>query len=167
MLAPDKLDWHSRFWEKVDKRAPDECWPWTGSRTAQGYGKMQVWVASRGTWIATYAHRLAFEMEYGSFPESVDILHSCDNPPCTNPAHLRIGSQRDNVMESVVKGRWVRRRTTVTERAEIRKRYAAGGMTQQELGEEYGLWQANICQIINGTDWYRPKVRLKTGSVVE
>ena len=26
-----------RFWEKVDRRGPDECWPWTAYSDRYGY----------------------------------------------------------------------------------------------------------------------------------
>ena len=71
----------ARFWPKVDKSGgPDACWPWMGGKTQRGYG----YFTADGH--RTYAHIFSFELENGySVPE---VRHTCDNPPCCNPAHL-------------------------------------------------------------------------------
>ena len=51
------------------------------------------------------AHRISYEMEYRSVPPSMCVLHTCDNPPCVNPKHLFIGSQKDNIADAHSKGR--------------------------------------------------------------
>lgn len=82
-----------RFWEKVKIGAPDECWPWRGARLPAGYGRVKI------DGKATLAHRTAY---FSANPKAKQrrairlILHSCDNPPCCNPAHLRLGSFVDN-----------------------------------------------------------------------
>lgn len=95
-----------RFWSKVLVGDPDECWPWTGAKT-KGYGSL---VVDRKRY---YAHRIAYELTYGPIPhiDGADefhgpcVLHSCDNPACCNPAHLRPGSQKENLREMAAKGR--------------------------------------------------------------
>jgi hypothetical protein len=73
----------------------DECWPWLGSRTVNGYGRL----GNR------YAHRLVYEQEVGPIPDGLNVLHSCDNPPCVNPRHLRVGTQADNARDALERGR--------------------------------------------------------------
>src|SRR5689334_4116509 len=73
-----------RFWSKVDRRAPAECWLWLGSRDDKGYGRLD-----RNKRIAR-AHRLAWELTHGPIPDGLVVRHRCDNPPCVNPAHLLI-----------------------------------------------------------------------------
>jgi hypothetical protein len=51
------------------------------------------------------AHRLAFLMHYGNIPNSMHVLHRCDNPPCINPQHLFLGTNQDNMDDMVRKGR--------------------------------------------------------------
>lgn len=85
------------FWARV-QRGPG-CWTWTGRRTAFGYGELQM----AGRHVT--AHRLAWELTYGSIPDGQSVLHSCDNPPCCRPTHLWLGSQADNLHDMFRKGR--------------------------------------------------------------
>lgn len=82
----------AEFWNWVDRRGPGECWPWLGSCGPQGYG-------------AGLPHRRAYKMLVGPIPLGKMLLHSCDNPPCCNPAHLRPGSAFDNSMDMRSRGR--------------------------------------------------------------
>jgi hypothetical protein len=86
-----------RFWSKVAKG--DECWVWTAYLDERGYGR----VGFNGK--VQYAHRVAYQLEVGPIPEGAHILHSCDNPPCVNPAHLRAGTRSDNMRDKVARGR--------------------------------------------------------------
>lgn len=85
----------ARFWAKVDRRGPDDCWEWQGSRH-HGYGKF---AAGRGR-APQQAHRVAYELEVGAIPEGLDIDHLCQNPPCVNPAHLEPVTHRENLRRS-------------------------------------------------------------------
>jgi hypothetical protein len=74
------------------------CWNWKLSLTSNGYGKVKF----RGR---TYrANRLAYEAFNGALPNHLDALHSCDNKPCCNPAHLRAGTHQDNMDEMKARG---------------------------------------------------------------
>lgn len=89
-----------RFWSKVIKGAPDACWPWVGSVTPKGYGQIY--------WEKRYqgAHRVALYIAVGHPPKnSPYAMHSCDNPNCCNPKHLRWGSPQDNQRDCVIKRR--------------------------------------------------------------
>lgn len=87
-----------RFWRLVDKGKDDECWEWLGT-TSRRYGKIRV--EGKTLW----AHRLSYELNVGPIPEGFWLLHRCDNPPCVNPHHLRIGDRSDNVADAISKGR--------------------------------------------------------------
>lgn len=89
-----------QLWSKVDQSGgPDACWPWTGRVDRCGYG--QLWAVGR-RW---QAHRLAYQVNTGAAPGAMCVCHSCDSPPCCNPAHLWIGTHADNVVDRSRKGR--------------------------------------------------------------
>lgn len=92
-----------RFWSKVDKRGPDECWLWmAGILVTAGlptYGMM--WVGKQNQ----AAHRVSWQIHFGPIPDGLFVLHRCDNMPCVNPAHLWLGTQLDNMRDRSAKGR--------------------------------------------------------------
>lgn len=91
-----------RFLAKVDGRGPDECWPWTDYIGRHGYGNFHPDASAQRT---VRAHRLAYAIEYGCVPAGVLVCHRCDVRSCCNPAHLFLGTQRDNVVDMWAKGR--------------------------------------------------------------
>lgn len=95
-----------RFWDSVDRRGPDECWPWIASaKTSGGYGQFFALAVRGGRNVL--AHRISYILHYGAVPSGRPLIcHSCDNPPCINPAHLFAGTPRDNTRDSIQKGRW-------------------------------------------------------------
>lgn len=88
-----------RFWPRVDTSGgPDACWEWTRGRDPHGYGRF-------ATPNSDLAHRASWELHNGPIPAGLNVLHHCDNPPCVNPRHLFLGTQKDNVDDMVAKGR--------------------------------------------------------------
>lgn len=92
------------MWAKVDRSAgPDGCWPFTGSTMHNGYGHLGGEGGRGAPTLA--AHRVAYEDAVGPIPAGMYVLHTCDNRPCCNPAHLWIGTQGDNLRDMWAKGR--------------------------------------------------------------
>jgi hypothetical protein len=92
--------WEQRYWERVDRRGPDDCWPWTAGRTKDGYGRL----CRNGR--DTYVTHIALELDGRPRPPGrLEACHTCDNPPCCNPAHLWWGTTADNARDSSEKGR--------------------------------------------------------------
>lgn len=100
----------SRFHPRVDKTPGQgprgDCWEWVGARNRQGYGK--CWLDGKNI----LAHRVAYLLENGAIDDSLMILHSCDNPPCCNPGHLREGTVTDNMQDCVDRRRQSNARKT-------------------------------------------------------
>jgi hypothetical protein len=91
-----------RYWSHVDRKGPDDCWLWTAS-LAHGYG--QFTFDSGSGWGCMLAHRVAYFIEFGMDPEHRMVCHTCDNPPCQNPAHYFLGDWRSNAWDALAKGR--------------------------------------------------------------
>jgi len=92
----------SRFWSKVIQgESPDSCWDWSAAKDRHGYGVFCVNPTRR----TERAHRYSWEITNGKIPESMNILHKCDNPSCANPEHLFLGTQADNMADMRAKGR--------------------------------------------------------------
>lgn len=96
-----KRNLEDRFWEKVDRRGPDDCWPWLGHRSGDWYGR----VYSNGKQIG--AHRVSYLIHNGELPKGAFICHTCDNPGCVNPKHLYAGTPATNVKDMDQRGRRV------------------------------------------------------------
>jgi len=117
-----------RLWEKVDlSEGPDACWPFSGSKTAKGYGKIAIGGDSNGV-PALYAHRVAYALGNGldesDIPDKMEVRHSCDNPSCCNPQHLLLGTSTDNKTDAAHRGRAFWQRA---------KRDAEGKFTSEDL----------------------------------
>jgi hypothetical protein len=119
------------------------------------------------------AHRVSYLHHYGYIVRHLSVLHSCDNPPCVNPAHLSLGTQRDNLADMTAKGRrkappghidpvWYGRsqageananaRLTAADVADIRA-LGLAGYRQRDIAERFGVHQATVSYILAGKTW--------------
>lgn len=104
-----RIPLEQRFWSHVVRGAPDECWPWNGSNDPREYGS--IWVDGK----RRKASQISWELANGRpFPPNTMACHTCDNPPCVNPAHIWPGSMSDNILDSVSKGRFVKHQAMKT-----------------------------------------------------
>lgn len=123
-----RLPLSERLWKHIEKRGPDECWPWVGKSRLSGYG--YIGRGGRGTG-KLLSHRAVWEVTFGPIPEGdgyhgTVVMHTCDNRLCCNPAHLRLGSQTDNIYDMIEKGR--KRSNGRKAWATRRERYGPGGV---------------------------------------
>lgn len=131
----------------------DGCWHWIGCLDQFGYGRFTSIIVKE-----VLAHRVAYEIYVGPIGNFY-VCHTCDNPSCVNPSHLFLGSQLDNVADSVRKGRAKRASGDLASNAKITKadakkiRSMAGQFTQSELGKMFGIGQSAVGKIINNNTW--------------
>lgn len=144
------------FWKLVDKRSPDECWEWIGKKTRDGYGSLH----RNGK--AYSAHRASYEISAGKSPAGFVVMHTCDNPACVNPAHLRLGTIVDNMQDMIAKGRQSKtysKRTRLTEAqvVEIRRSFLSGE-SKMSLSRRFGVVAKTIRQIVRYEIWKNVQV---------
>lgn len=146
-----------RFWKYVIKRSPDDCWEWSGWIGSNGYGGFHA----EGKHVR--AHRFSWQLHNTKIPRGMCICHTCDNRKCVNPNHLFVGTYKDNVHDSMKKGRFFHPKVdmenngmaklTVSDVKKIRCMYEKGEMTQKDIGKTFGVTQANISIITKRTGW--------------
>lgn len=165
----------ARFWNLVDVRDPDSCWPWTGYSTngigSGRYGRFRI----NGTWYR--ANRVSYILKHGPFPPGKNFAcHRCDNPICVNPGHIFAGSPKDNVDDMMTKGRMGSRtarsgysspigprlpnsgethraaRLTGAQVLDIRRLHSSGE-SQRALARRFLVSRPTISMIIRGETW--------------
>ncbi len=148
-----------RFWEKVQKKGLNECWPWLGYRNALGYGQMRIGSMKDGTRCIRNANRISLEIVLGEeIPEDSVVCHTCDNPECVNPRHLFLGSHNDNVQDRVRKNRSAkgegngRSKLTESDVREIVARMRRGDPVTF-IAKDYDVNSKVIWQIREGKTW--------------
>ena len=145
----------SDIWKKIQKGSGDECWNWIGMVDGCGYGMMKI--KQRGY----RTHRIAYELTYGDIPEGLCILHSCDNPACCNPKHLRIGTHKDNMKDMLDKGRRFKtekennpnHKLIQCQVDEIRILYSLGNTSYKKLGKKFHVTDVQIGNIVRKDMW--------------
>lgn len=125
------------FLGKVSQSGAGGCWLWKAYRSDKGYGRLRF----RGK--GHMAHRVSYTLFSGTIPEGLNVCHKCDNPPCVNPAHLFVATQKENVDDMIKKGRKVVAR-----------------------GEDAGLAKLTLEQVEFVIKNYRPKHREFSGAAL-
>lgn len=140
-----------RFKEKY-AMLDNGCWQWTAGKTALGYATISVrrypYRASRVSWI----------MAKGDIPAGMDVLHSCDNRACVNPAHLFLGTPKDNSDDCHSKRRHrfgiAHPNSKLDDAAVVAIfRLAKSGFTQIEIAARMGVDRANISYVTRRKTW--------------
>jgi hypothetical protein len=145
----------ARFWPRVDKtpgQGPNgDCWIWTGGKTSVGYGLIAIGGKRQSV------HRLSYELSNGPIPEGLIVRHKCDNPLCVNPAHLEVGTHKDNTNDMIQRGRLAqgpKRKSKLSEESVISIRFKhLSGTTQSQLAKEFNVSISTINGIVLGRTW--------------
>ena len=154
-----------QFWLRVDKTTSavfykgTRCWEWTGSRTGGGDGRKYGQFSFNST--QRYAHRVSWYFKHGRHPSKC-ILHKCDNRLCVRPSHLVQGTQRDNILDMIKKGRNVPVVSTgehnpnakLTYFRVLRMRHLARlGTPRKLLAHVFGVKIVTVSKIVNNHLW--------------
>lgn len=151
----NKSSTEKRFWAKVRKDR-DGCWRWIAAVTRYGYGAFTV----RSKYIR--AHRYSWELHNGPIPEGLCVCHRCDNPGCVNPAHLFLGTFKDNAIDCSTKGRRQDQKgaknnqvkLTVLDIRMIRRIWEKDcPVTQRRVAEWFGVDPSLISRIMRRKRW--------------
>jgi HNH endonuclease len=157
-----------RFEEKVDRDGPvpehrpelGPCWVWTAAKNDRGYGQI------RGEGRLEYAHRAAFFLAHGRWPEPFGC-HHCDNPACVRPSHLFEGTRADNARDMSRKGRSLPQAhperlkrgsqhgcaKLVESDIHVMRAALAAGESKRSIARRYGVHRATIQRIAHGKIW--------------
>ncbi len=135
-----------------------ECWEWIGARKrgqgpAPGYGVIR---RKDGKFVG--AHRVAYELWIGEIPVKHVVMHTCDNPPCVNPEHLRCGTQTENMKDRDAKGRLKRAIKRIpkkldADRVRAMRLLMDAGMSQRQAGNRFGCSQVMARLIHKRLSW--------------
>lgn len=136
---------------------PNECIEWDGYRHKTGYGQ-----TAKIDGMQRYTHRQAWEVVHGPIANGLHVLHSCDNPPCFNVGHLRLGTHKDNMRDMRERkrctpqtnrfdGSW-KSKLSLDDVNEIRVAQLLG-VAQTTLAKLFNVTTANIGRILAGQTW--------------
>ena len=141
--------------EEIEKRLQskyfvneDGCWQWVG---ASG-GSRRLSPQIRINWKCFYASRVAYEIYNGPITDGLYVCHHCDNHMCINPAHMFLGTQKENMRDASRKGRLNK---TVINESIVKwiKDLRTHGKTQSEISKETNIPVGTIGHILTGTRW--------------
>lgn len=129
-----------------------KCWEWQGSVQANGYGRI---THRRRT---QYAHRFIWEAFNGPIPAGMDVCHTCDNRRCVNPAHMFLGTRRDNMIDAKIKNRLQRgadRYNSVLTDEKVRhaRKLRKDGQKVKDIAREMGVKPQTLAKAIRGKTW--------------
>ena len=159
--GPKPREIAERFPDLVVNGEPDECWPFSGTKDRNGYGRFGIPGRGRNA-SKVYAHRVAWELAFGEIPNGLIVMHTCDNPPCCNPAHLRLGTLADNNRDRSAKGRGRENRQWGSQNPAAKlseddvlmiRTLARDGVVQARIAERFGIKQAQVSKIVRGLSW--------------
>lgn len=149
---PDMPRVVERFWQKVNPGdGGPGCWTWQAGKDRQGYGIFAGPNSAR-------AHRASWELFRGPIPSGAIICHHCDNPGCVNPAHLFLGTPKQNTADMLRKGREAKgarhglAKLTDQKVRDIRRLHGAG-VSQYDLADLFRVSQPAIGAIVRRKTW--------------
>lgn len=145
-----KLNWLKRHYEKFVTKNNNGCWDWNGNKV-HGYANFN----HRGKIMK--AHRASWIIHNGPIPEGLFVLHTCDVRHCSNPEHLFLGNQTDNMKDMASKLRTKIRCKLTTEQVIEIKSLINLGVTMTKIAKKYNVSSNAIYEIKHGITWKHVK----------
>lgn len=143
-----------RYLKRVDKSGGDNaCWTWPGFIDPRGYGS----IAGGPKKAPMRVHVLSWWIHFGLIPAGMQVLHKCPkkhNAGCSNPKHLKLGTQAENMRDSVRNG--TARNVKLAPHVEEIKKLHSEGWTQWDIADKFGVSQAAIWCVLRGHH-YKPE----------
>jgi hypothetical protein len=125
----------------------DGCWGWSRCKHSTGYGEM----FHRGKhWKA---HRASWTIHFGEIPKGLFVCHKCDNRICSNPEHLFLGTNAENMKDMASKKRAVPRATLTKEQVLEIKKMIKLGVSSTKIGRDYNVSDVCIHYIKHNKTW--------------
>lgn len=130
------------FWSRVDRSGGDgACWPWMSGKQSGGYGRFSVAPGAQES-----SHRIALAIALNGGPDGAHALHSCDNPSCCNPAHLRWGTAAENALDKMHRGRAKAGRTNETTCGRGHQMTTGNTLIKQRPGRHGRVYTTKTCR---------------------
>ncbi len=162
-LTVDQL---KNFWARVIIKGPNDCWPWIGVTIKKGYGRFSV---SKHSYLAT---RIMLALN-GKYNNQLECCHSCNNPNCVNPKHLRFGTLIENQHDRIAAGTTNQGQrcgmSKLSDKDILQILKLCKTKLQKDIAREYGISSSQISKITTGKQWRHivvakriPKVKYHT-----
>ena len=129
------------------------CWIWTATKNSNGYG----------SYGKRLAHRVSYEIYNGDIPDSTCVLHKCDVRECVNPAHLWLGSRKENMQDCKAKGRMSMPPRFVgsahpeskmdESKVQAVRLDVLGGLAKRAAARKYGIDRSTLRSILERRTW--------------
>ena len=136
----------TRYWQKAQPVGGNACWGWDGATKDSGYGVLYV----DGRLMP--AHVFSYVLHVGPIPPGVEVCHTCDNPPCSNPAHLFLGTHAENMADCAAKER-TRRGVLTFEQVEEIQRLADKGTSSPAIAVTIGVSRRTISRVLSNPEY--------------
>jgi len=145
----------NRFYYYTTIPNENGCMEWTGARDRKGYGMLMV------NHKHVLSHRLSYQLFKGEIPKGMCICHTCDNTKCVAPDHLWCGTQKENILDRLNKGRSARQSgeknaastLTDSQAIEIKKLLNTTNMTQVDIAKKFNVEKKVVWRIKNNISW--------------